>query len=216
MNFRGKVVVITGASSGIGRQLSTDLALHGAKLALIARRKEKLEETQRLLGNAESNIYICDVSDADKVQKTIVKSSVIRCFISIAFKIGVKRKADVIQCSDRRSGCILEVTLIENVRASYFYHRFQARNFVRNLHIKRLKCFHTTICQRTLPIVAVLPFPHNVKSEVLHDFAVSELNICRPAWRIETGNEDITAFLRLKIVEIDIGRDGIQLVEIVA
>ncbi len=73
MNFRGKVVVITGASSGIGRQLSTDLALHGAKLALIARRKEKLEETQRLLGNAESNIYICDVSDADKVQKTIVK-----------------------------------------------------------------------------------------------------------------------------------------------
>jgi short-subunit dehydrogenase len=41
--FKDKVVVITGASSGIGRELATRLAAQEAKLALAARRTERLE-----------------------------------------------------------------------------------------------------------------------------------------------------------------------------
>ncbi|MFL7870965.1 MAG: SDR family oxidoreductase [Anaerolineales bacterium] len=44
--FRDKVVVITGASSGIGRELAYRLAAQGAKLALAARRTERLEAVQ--------------------------------------------------------------------------------------------------------------------------------------------------------------------------
>ena len=41
--FKDKVVVITGASSGIGRELACQLAFQGAKLSLAARDVERLE-----------------------------------------------------------------------------------------------------------------------------------------------------------------------------
>ena len=44
--FQDKVVVITGASSGIGRELAYQLASQGAKLSLAARRTEQLETVQ--------------------------------------------------------------------------------------------------------------------------------------------------------------------------
>ena len=42
-NVRGKVVAITGASSGIGRATALELARHGARLVLGARRMDQLE-----------------------------------------------------------------------------------------------------------------------------------------------------------------------------
>lgn len=42
--FHGKVVFITGASSGIGEALAAELSRHSARLALFARRRERLEE----------------------------------------------------------------------------------------------------------------------------------------------------------------------------
>jgi short-subunit dehydrogenase len=47
-NFIGKTIVITGASSGIGRELAIALAHQGAHLALGARNRAALEETARL------------------------------------------------------------------------------------------------------------------------------------------------------------------------
>src|SRR5688500_16579312 len=46
----GMVVVITGASAGIGRALAEELSARGAKLALAARRADRLEELNHTLG----------------------------------------------------------------------------------------------------------------------------------------------------------------------
>ncbi|MGQ0605965.1 MAG: SDR family oxidoreductase [Candidatus Nitrosotenuis sp.] len=71
MSLKDKVVVITGASSGIGKATAIEFAKKGAKLALIARGREKLEELQKTLVkfNVEILIYPCDVSDKEQVKK---------------------------------------------------------------------------------------------------------------------------------------------------
>ncbi|MEM2785117.1 MAG: SDR family NAD(P)-dependent oxidoreductase, partial [Candidatus Nitrosotenuis sp.] len=52
MSLKDKVVVITGASSGIGAASASEFAKKGAKLALVARTKQKLDEVREYLGKS--------------------------------------------------------------------------------------------------------------------------------------------------------------------
>ena len=45
-DLKGNVAVVTGASSGLGKQMSKALAKQGADLVLLARRIERLEESK--------------------------------------------------------------------------------------------------------------------------------------------------------------------------
>lgn len=69
MNLRDKVVVVTGASSGIGRRCASDLAGDGAKVCLVARRADLLEQVLREIGGEENghSVFVCDVSDKESV-----------------------------------------------------------------------------------------------------------------------------------------------------
>jgi NAD(P)-dependent dehydrogenase (short-subunit alcohol dehydrogenase family) len=67
--LRNAVAVITGAASGIGRALAQQLAAHGAKLALSDLNPAGLEETRKLVGQAEARTYIVDVAKAAEVEK---------------------------------------------------------------------------------------------------------------------------------------------------
>jgi len=69
MRLRGKNVILTGASRGIGKIVAQKLDAEGACLALIARNKKKLEETLTLLSNKRSFYYVCDISDEVAVRK---------------------------------------------------------------------------------------------------------------------------------------------------
>jgi 3-oxoacyl-[acyl-carrier protein] reductase len=59
------VVAITGASAGIGRALAENLSQRGAKLALAARRMDRLEEVNRALGGA----HLCVRADVSRAQE---------------------------------------------------------------------------------------------------------------------------------------------------
>ena len=64
------VVVITGASAGIGRALAEQLHEKGAKLVLSARRIDKLDELNRQLGGSHLTIR-ADVSNPDDCQNLV-------------------------------------------------------------------------------------------------------------------------------------------------
>ncbi len=75
MNLRGKNILITGASSGIGRELAVQLAQKGNNLALLARRKNLLDELIPVIKTNGKKIftYKCDVSLKEEIANTTEK-----------------------------------------------------------------------------------------------------------------------------------------------
>jgi NADP-dependent 3-hydroxy acid dehydrogenase YdfG len=74
--FRDQVVIVTGASSGIGRSLALLLASQGAKVAIAARRAERLEivaEECHQRGG-ETLVVPTDVSDETQCKNLIEKT----------------------------------------------------------------------------------------------------------------------------------------------
>jgi uncharacterized protein len=71
--FKGKVVLVTGASSGIGRQVSLDFSDHGAQsIILVARSQSKLEDLEKIIRRkfaTEVIVYPCDISKKSEVAK---------------------------------------------------------------------------------------------------------------------------------------------------
>lgn len=73
--FHNRLIIITGGSSGLGKKLAEVLIAKGARLALIARDKEKLQSTKKTLGaipGVDDNIGVfpCDVMNYSAVKKT--------------------------------------------------------------------------------------------------------------------------------------------------
>jgi len=71
MNYANKVVVITGASSGIGEESAVEFAKQKSKIVLVSRNKQNLEVVAEKIRkyNSEILIYPCDVSQKDQVEK---------------------------------------------------------------------------------------------------------------------------------------------------
>jgi NAD(P)-dependent dehydrogenase (short-subunit alcohol dehydrogenase family) len=70
-NVKDKVIVITGASSGIGKATALKLAETQAKIILVARKIEALEETRAEIEakGGKAYIYTCDVSSMEECDR---------------------------------------------------------------------------------------------------------------------------------------------------
>ena len=73
--LRGQVVVITGASSGIGFATARKLGAAGARVCLVARTESKLIQTQEIIerNGGEAWVYPCDLNDLDAIEAMAAK-----------------------------------------------------------------------------------------------------------------------------------------------
>ena len=72
MEFTEKVVLISGATGGMGAEIANQLSNKGAKLALFARREDKLAEISGRLGkNCDCVYQKCDVKNQDDVVRAV-------------------------------------------------------------------------------------------------------------------------------------------------
>ena len=74
-DLNNRVAVITGASSGLGKQMSKGFAKQGASLALLARRIEKLEEIKKELETYGVKVLVikCDVTSTIDIENAAKK-----------------------------------------------------------------------------------------------------------------------------------------------
>lgn len=70
-SLEGKTILITGASSGIGRAAAIECSKMGAKLIITARNPERLQETLSQLEGEGHQMLLCDLSDSNAINEMV-------------------------------------------------------------------------------------------------------------------------------------------------
>jgi NAD(P)-dependent dehydrogenase (short-subunit alcohol dehydrogenase family) len=113
--FQGKVVLVTGGSSGIGRATALAFAREGAKVVITARRSKESEDTVRMIKEAGGEgFYIkADVSqrgDAEAlIEETVERYGRLDCACNNAFIPG--DQAPTAECTEENWDRVIDINL---------------------------------------------------------------------------------------------------------
>lgn len=79
LNYQGKLSLVTGASSGIGREIALELVRRGSRVIAVARREDRLIELQQSCGEELLEYLVadlCEPSDLAKVERMIEERAI--------------------------------------------------------------------------------------------------------------------------------------------
>ncbi len=154
-DITGKIAVVTGASSGLGRQFALALAREGANVAIVARRVEKLESVKKeveALG-VECYTHKCDVTNTDEIKKTVkdIKEHFGR--IDILVNNAGLGLADV---AENTSDELWTKMIDTNINGVFYFAREVGRVMVEQKYGKviNLGSIHSTVAMPGLPLSA--------------------------------------------------------------
>jgi hypothetical protein len=71
MDLKDKIAVVTGATGGIGRELTKELADKGVKVIAVARTEEKLKELQKEISGEGHLFFASDFTQTSEIEKLI-------------------------------------------------------------------------------------------------------------------------------------------------
>lgn len=154
-DLKGKVAVVTGASSGLGRQIALALAGAGADVAIVARRVEKLEQVKGEVEKLGGRCYVhkCDVMNVDEIKKTVADIEKDFGPISILCNnagIGLFDKAE------NQSDEIWNKMISTNLNAHYFFSREVGKHMIERKYGKIIMTgsIHSLVAMAELPLSA--------------------------------------------------------------
>lgn len=70
-SLRGKTILVTGASSGIGRAIAIETSKMGATVTITARNEDRLRETHALMSGENHKLILADLSSEDDLNKLV-------------------------------------------------------------------------------------------------------------------------------------------------
>ena len=70
-SLEGKTILVTGASSGIGKSTAIECAKMGANVVITGRNKERLQETFNMLEGENNQMIVADLSDEESLSKLV-------------------------------------------------------------------------------------------------------------------------------------------------
>lgn len=71
LSLKGKHILVTGASSGMGRVFAQMIAEQGGKVTLLARNEERLQQTMNSLSGDGHQICVCDLTDENQLKEAV-------------------------------------------------------------------------------------------------------------------------------------------------
>ena len=113
-NLKDRVVVVTGSSSGLGRQMAKGFAGQGATLVLLARRKERLEELAKELEAKGTKVLTiqCDVTNTKQVNEAAALAEKIFGKVDVLVNCaGSAKNAGVLNMTDEEWDFTMDVDL---------------------------------------------------------------------------------------------------------
>lgn len=113
-NLKDRVVVVTGSSSGLGRQMAKGFAGQGATLVLLARRKERLEELAKELEAKGTKVLTiqCDVTNTKQVNEAAALAEKIFGKVDVLVNCaGSVKNAGVLNMTDEEWDFTMDVDL---------------------------------------------------------------------------------------------------------
>lgn len=108
----GKVAIVTGASSGIGLSVAQKLCAAGARVALVARTKSKLEEVAASLGPDRAAAFPLDVADFGAL--TALPAAVVARFGALDILVnnaGLNHRGPVMDITARQAADVITINL---------------------------------------------------------------------------------------------------------
>lgn len=112
MNYQGKTIWITGASSGIGKAFASAFFQEGAQLILSSRRKEALQEVKNSLGSDVSRVKVLPLDLTETNSFAAKTSEALDAFGSIDVLInngGISQRATVLESEMETYRRIMEI-----------------------------------------------------------------------------------------------------------
>ena len=113
-NLKGRVAVISGASSGLGKQMAHAFAKQGANLVILARRMERLEELKKELEKEKVKVLPikCDVTNTEDINNAAKEAE--KAFGKVDILVncaGSSKDAGVLEMTDEQWDFTIETDL---------------------------------------------------------------------------------------------------------